>query len=107
MSGAKNKPLDEYQGRNEIISLLDVQTGARFSFLSNDMVDQNIGIDKDGNIKIVPLSSSVSLLYGTKKSGIDGGSIGEIYFDDDYLYICTKAGVPGVAVWKKVSLANT
>jgi len=44
---------------------------------------------------------------GTRKTGVDPGYEGEIFFDDDYMYICTQTGNIGEAIWKKVLLVNT
>lgn len=54
------------------------------------------------------ITHSLNLIgYGTKKTGIDGGSLGQLYFDDDYLYVCVKSGEAPTAVWKKIAISNT
>lgn len=53
--------------------------------------------------------------FGTKKSYVDGGFLFEASIDDDYHYLCVKAGVPetlngsgdGTAIWKKTALLKS
>jgi hypothetical protein len=45
--------------------------------------------------------------FGTKQTGVDSGILGEVYFDDDYMYICVVGGGVGVAIWKKTELVQT
>ena len=35
-----------------------------------------------------------------------GGVLGQILFDDNYIYICTVAGSPGSATWKRAALST-
>jgi hypothetical protein len=44
--------------------------------------------------------------FGAKYSGTDGGKLLEISVDDDFMYVCVKAGDPGVAIWKRTPLKN-
>jgi len=45
--------------------------------------------------------------FGTKQTGVDGGTVGDVSVDDDYLYVCVVTGGAGVAVWKKSVLFKT
>ena len=42
--------------------------------------------------------------FGEKLSSRDAGYLGQTSEDDDYLYVCTVAGVAGQATWKKCLL---
>lgn len=46
-----------------------------------------------------------ALEYATKSSAVDAGSLGQMAYDDDWLYICVVEGAPGSAVWKKTAIA--
>lgn len=46
----------------------------------------------------IPLMMNFS--FGSKASAVDAGVLGEISFDDDFLYICVEAGAAGFAKWK-------
>lgn len=45
--------------------------------------------------------------FGTKQTGVDAGTAGEFYVDDDYLYLCVVTGDSATAVWKKTPLSGT
>lgn len=45
--------------------------------------------------------------WGTKQTGVDAGSLGEFYIDNDYIYACVVEGPAGVAVWKRSVLFTT
>jgi hypothetical protein len=52
----------------------------------------------------VLLSGSDNIPFGTKTSAVDAGRVGEIWIDNDYLYLCVSAGTAGNALWKKIPL---
>lgn len=45
-----------------------------------------------------------TLLWGAKYSALDAGTLGDMYFDDDFGYICVKTGDAGFAKWKRFAL---
>lgn len=49
----------------------------------------------------------ISLGAGEKSSATDAGTIGQISLGDDYLYVCTRSGTAGNAIWKKALLFLT
>jgi len=70
----------------------------------NGIVYGNPRINNNG-LEYIPKYQNI--LFGTKQTGVDAGSIGECYYDDDYFYLCTTGGIVGVAIWKKFTLMNT
>ena len=52
----------------------------------------------------VLLSTGDKIPFGTKSSASDAGQAGEIWIDNDYLFLCVIAGTAGNAVWKKIPL---
>lgn len=49
----------------------------------------------------------VKATFGTRTTGTNEGILGEIYTDDDYIYICVLAGEAGTAIWKRSMLSQT
>lgn len=45
-----------------------------------------------------------TLTYATKSSAIDEGEMGQMSYDDDWLYICVETGIAGSAKWKKIAM---
>lgn len=79
-------------------------------------------VDNPGSLNYININAGkwliereINILYGTRKSKIHGGYLMEQYMDDDYMYICSTAGVPetyngsndGTAIWKKIHLLLT
>lgn len=44
---------------------------------------------------------------GERSTAVDSGSFGQISITDDYMYVCTKTGTAGNAIWKKVVMFQT
>lgn len=44
------------------------------------------------------------ILEGDKSSSTDAGEWSQISLGDDYLYVCTKTGTAGNAIWKKMPM---
>lgn len=42
--------------------------------------------------------------FGPRYTGSHSGYLGEMWLDDDYMYICVVAGIAGIAKWKKINL---
>lgn len=53
------------------------------------------------------IDSAMQAGSGPKSSQSDAGYFGQVSLEDDFLYICVKAGEAGSAVWKKTILFNT
>lgn len=52
--------------------------------------------------------ANLAIYSGAKPaSNTTAGSKGQMFIDDDYLYICTLTGTEGSAMWKRVMLAKT
>jgi len=45
--------------------------------------------------------------FATKQTGVDAGTAGDFFVDDDYMYICVTTGDASTAVWKKAPLRIT
>ena len=45
--------------------------------------------------------------YGSRSSATDPGKRGELWYDDDYMYLCVTSGVAGSAVWKKFPIMKS
>ena len=45
--------------------------------------------------------------YGTRNSAIHAGKLTQMFIDDDFFYICVRAGAAGFATWKRIWLSNT
>ena len=43
---------------------------------------------------------------GFNASNTQAGVLGQMLFDDNYIYICTAAGSPGSAVWKRAAIST-
>ncbi len=49
--------------------------------------------------------ASQSQTSGFNSANTQAGFLGQILFDDNYIYICTSAGSPGSATWKRVAIS--
>lgn len=69
----------------------------------------------DINISLIQDSIDVDLAnrnnlvfnFGSRSSSLHAGVSGELWYDDDWLYICVQTGSIGNAKWKKIPLINT
>ena len=51
--------------------------------------------------------TGIPIAEGTKSSAVDAGTFGEIYADNDYIYVCVLTGTAGNAIWKRTVLFTT
>lgn len=54
---------------------------------------------------LVDYIETQTIEYATKSSAVDAGTLGQMAYDDDWLYICVVEGAPGSAIWKKTAIA--
>jgi hypothetical protein len=90
----------------------NVEISSAYDILANIVdertVDVNITEDViEYNVELQSIIELNNIEYATKSSAVDAGMFGDKAFDDDYLYICTKSGAAGSAIWKKILLINT
>ena len=56
--------------------------------------------------KIPKASNSQSTGFGTSGGSTQAGSLGQLLWDNNYLYICISPGSNGSATWKRVALSS-
>lgn len=57
--------------------------------------------------QVYNMVESIKIGSGPRSSDKDAGKLNEMSLDDDYLYICVKAGDAGKAIWKKTLMFQT
>lgn len=63
-----------------------------------------VGTEEEWLASLVGPMGMNNLLEGEKRSSRDAGQLWDMSLTDDYVYVCTRAGAAGQAIWKKFLL---
>ena len=74
-------------------------------FQANKITPIHTGLTSTSSSIFCIPKASQSQTSGFNSANTQGGELGQILFDNNYIYICTSAGSPGSATWKRVAIS--